>query len=143
MKQVKILFEYYDTTNNEYSIESVWATPFGNGYKIDNILFYANEYSWGDIVSVENRNNELYVIDLLEASGHSTVRIIFYDYNIIPSTRLQLQSLGCSSEISDNANLISVDIPFSADYSIVRDYLEEGENSEIWSYEESCIAHDI
>lgn len=58
----KIIFKYTDL-NEEYALESAWAEKKG--------------YSFGDAVSVENRNGELYVTGLVEESGHSTVRIIF------------------------------------------------------------------
>jgi hypothetical protein len=94
-------------------------------------------------VSIEERHGELYVKGLLEESGHSTIRIMFYDENIISSTVLHLHKMGCNYEISDNPKLVSVDIPPTINYSVVKAYLDGGEYAEIWSYEESCIAHDI
>ena len=45
MEHVKILFEHNNTPENEYGIESAWAIPVGENFKLDNILFYAPEYS--------------------------------------------------------------------------------------------------
>lgn len=141
MEHVKILFEHFNTPESDYGIESAWAVPFGKNFKLDNILFYAPEYSLGDIVSVEVRNGEYYVTGLVQESGHSTVRIIFSKQEILNQVRLQLKELGCDSEISDVPVLISVDIPPEVDYAVVKRFLEEGEAQSKWSYEEACIAH--
>ena len=77
-QHIKILFEHNNAPEGGYGIESAWAIPINeDSYKIDNILFYAPEYSLGDIISVENRDGELFVTGLIKESGHSTVRIIF------------------------------------------------------------------
>ena len=122
-------------------MESAWAERQGEYYKICNILFYASGYSWGDIVSVENRNDELYVTDLIEESGHSTVRIIFFNKKIILTVSEQLLNMGCSYEGSNIPSLISVDIPPEVDYKKIKNFLDEGEKNEAWSYQEACLAH--
>lgn len=141
MGHVKILFEHYNTPESEYGIESAWAIPVGDNFKLDNILFYAPEYSLGDIVSVEDRNGELFVNGLVQESGHSTVRVILSDKDDVVTLRERLTRLGCDSEISNVPILISVDVPPEVDYSLIKNLLVEGENLSKWSYEESCIAH--
>lgn len=142
MKHEKILFEHENSPEGGYGIESVWAIPISDcQYKIDNILFYAPEYSLGDIVSVENREGELFVNGLIEESGHSTVRIIFNDINDVQETRIYLKQLGCDSEISETPILISLDIPPSVNYKQIKSYLDKGEKLLKWAYEEACIAH--
>ncbi|XHR95950.1 DUF4265 domain-containing protein [Mucilaginibacter sp. UC70_90] len=138
----KIIFEYQDLEDN-YALESAWAEKRGEYYELRNILFYAPGYSWGDIVSVEDRNGELYVTDLIEESGHSTIRIIFYTNEVIEATIQQLNNFGCTYEGSNIAKLISVDVPSTVDYKPIKKFLTEGEISELWSYEESCLAHEI
>lgn len=136
----KILFEYYDL-NKEYAVESAWAEKAGNYYKLNNLLFYAPNYSWGDIVNVEDRNEELFVTGLVEESGHSTIRIIFYNEENIDPTIEQLKYLGCDYEGSNVPTLISVDVPPQVNYANVRQFLDEGEENGMWSYQESCLAH--
>ena len=137
----KIIFEYYDFEEN-YALESAWAEKVDAGHRLDNILFYAKEYALGDIVSTENRNGELYVTGLVSESGHSTIRILFNQEQLVISTIEKLQSLGCDSEISNLPNLIAVDIPPSISYSKIKEFLEEGLINEIWGYEEACLAHN-
>lgn len=141
-KHYKILFEHSNNAKDEYAIESAWAEKVEGYYKLDNILFYAPEYSWGDIVNVEDRHGELYVTELVQESGHSTVRILFSDEKDVQPTRNQLKQMGCDSEISDVSILISVDIPPTVSYSSVKQFLETGELDGKWGYEEACIAHD-
>jgi hypothetical protein len=138
----KILFEYSDL-NHRYAIESAWAEKVSAYYKLDNILFYANNYSWGDLVEVENRSGELYVTRLIKESGHTTVRLIFYRTEIVEPTRIQLKEMGCESEVSNIPSLISVDIPPKVDYKSVKQFLDNGEEKEIWSYQEACLAHTL
>jgi hypothetical protein len=143
MQHVKILFEHTNSLNNDYGIESAWAIPAGLNYKLDNILFYAPEYSLGDILSVENRNGELYVNGLIEASGHSTIRMIINDPSSVNEIRSELKEMKCESEISDAENLISVDIPKEVNYFLIREFLVKGQLASKWSFEEACIAHTI
>ncbi len=138
----KIIFEYQDLEDN-YALESAWAEKKGEYYELRNILFYAPGYSWGDIVSVEDRNGELYVTDLIEESGHSTLRIIFYTKEVMEATIQQLNNFGCSYEGSNIEKLVSVDVPPTVDYKPIKKFLTEGEINELWSYEESCLAHEI
>jgi len=136
----KILFEYEDY-NGQYAIESAWANKVGENYQLENILFYAFNYSFGDILEVENREGELYVVNLVRGSGHSTVRIIFYNKDDISSTLKELVKMGCDYEGSNISALVSVDIPPEVRYDIVKEYLENGEQNNKWSYEEACLAH--
>lgn len=143
-ENTKIIFEYFNEVKNECELESAWAVRIDdNTYKLDNILFYAPEYSFGDIVSTEERNGELYVTGLVRESGHSTVRILFNDVNDVIDTRIKLKDMGCDSEISNISSLISIDIPPDVDYKIIRQYLESGEEQGKWGYEEACIAHKL
>jgi hypothetical protein len=139
---VKIIFEY-NNLEGEYALESAWAEKVGINYQLDNILFYAPGYSSGDVVEVEDRNGELFVVGLIEESGHTTVRIIFYEDDIINSTMIKLEELGCMWEGSNMPTLMSVDIASDIDYAPVKRFLDEGEERDLWGYEESCLAHDV
>lgn len=140
MAEQKILFEHENTPEGGYGIESAWAVPIDGYYKLDNILFYAKDYSLGDIVDVENRNGELFVVGLVKESGHSTIRIIFNDLKDVAPTREYLNARGCESEVSDVKILISVDIPPTVGYKEIKEFLEDGERVGKWNYEEACIA---
>ncbi len=62
---VKVLLTYKD--EEDIKIESVWAIALDNDYyKIANIPFFANNVAYGDIITAENDNGELYYDDLLQ-----------------------------------------------------------------------------
>lgn len=143
MSEHKILFEHENDPIDGLGLESAWATKVGNNYKLDNILFYAKDYSLGDIVCVENIDGDLIVKGLVSESGHSTIRILFYDDTLIEDTLNILNSLGCGYEISNNPHLVAIDIPKDVDYTPIRNYLNLGEASELWTYEEACLAHEL
>ena len=135
---LKILFRHDAFEGND--IESAWATREGEFYKLDNILFYAKEFSWGDLIKAKLINDELYVDVLVKESGHSTVRILFENVNDVQSTRDQLKSMECDSELSNYEKLVAVDIPPSVYYSDIVKYLDEGEKVDKWEYQEACIS---
>ena len=122
------------------SIESAWAYYYKGEYRLDNILFYANEYSLGDLLQIESSNGELYVTGLIEESGHSTIRILLSTSNRVVIVRKELKDLGCDSELSNLETLISVDIPPTINYNDLISYMEKGEQEWNWEYEEACIS---
>lgn len=134
----KILFRH--TAFDEENIERAWAIRVENGYQLDNILFYAKHYSWGDIVSVEEVEGELFATGLVLENGHSTMRVLLSDVSEVPKVREELKKLGCSSELSNMNNLIAVDVPPRVNYSIIKEYLAKGELDGKWEYQEACIA---
>ncbi|MDM1072409.1 DUF4265 domain-containing protein [Empedobacter brevis] len=139
MKKILFTHEAFE----EPSVEGAWGKIVDSDiFELDNILFYAKEYSYGDIVRVEEEGGELYVKELIKPSGHSTIRILFSDVNLIPSTRDFLKQIDCDSEQSNMDSLVAVDIPENVFYQKVRDYLDEGENKGLWEYEEACISEN-
>tara|TARA_B100000949_G_scaffold182403_1_gene163689 strand:- start:1535 stop:2047 length:513 start_codon:yes stop_codon:yes gene_type:complete len=135
---VKLLFSH--DALGEGSVESAWAQKVEKGYQLDNILFYAKNYSWKDIVSAEEINGELFATGLVEEKGHSTVRVLLSDASEVPKLREEIKNFGCSSELSNVENLVAIDIPPSVSYDKVRAYLEKGEDDGRWEYQEACIA---
>ncbi|MBU2709279.1 DUF4265 domain-containing protein [Zooshikella marina] len=136
---VKLFIEYFIGDSKETETESIWALPVKKGYKLDNIPFYVKGVSIGDVVSAEEVDGYLYMKELLETSGHSTIRLWFSSEQDVQSTRDTLKSMGCSSEVSDQPRLVSVDIPPAVSYQEIRAYLDEGEAQGKWDYEEACL----
>jgi hypothetical protein len=121
-------------------LESAWATPVKGGFKLDNILFYATGYALSDVVAVKEKQGELYVSDLVLASGHSTVRVVFLGEADLAYWRQFFDTLGCASEISNLPRLVAFDIPASVNYNEIKKVLEMGEADGKWEYEEACLA---
>ena len=54
----------------------------------------------------------------------------------------ELERLGCTWEGSHIKKLISIDVPKDLSYTIIKQYLDKGENEGRWSYKEACLAHE-
>jgi hypothetical protein len=130
--------------------EWLWASRVGSStFKIDNIPFFAKSIAYGDIVAAEQTDQGLVFTDLVEASGHSTVRVVIYreggsDEQLRPAVEGIMQSLkalGCDTELSHIPNLIAVDVPPSVNYGAVSGFLSKQEQGGHLSYEEACLAH--
>lgn len=139
LTQVKILF-YIEQDDGTFEIESLWAVPEQVGYRLDNIPFFAQSVAWGDVVAAESDpDGGLRYTGLVTASGHSTVRVLLNDPKDVQRVRDELHAMGCDSE-RWKSSLIAVDVPPTVSYSIVRSYLEHGELSGAFEYEEGCLA---
>jgi hypothetical protein len=140
MSDSKILLTYKDDNNN-YQIETVWATKEGLYYRINNIPFFASNITLNDIVDVEEENGVLYFEKLVEASGHTTIQMVIFKKEDLSAIEEKLELLGCTWERSHLDNLISIDVPKNLSYRIVKSYLDEGEIKGLWSYKEACFSH--
>ncbi|HNU34427.1 MAG TPA: DUF4265 domain-containing protein [Bacteroidia bacterium] len=139
MKKVKIFLDYVDE-NNINRLESVWAIPYGENYKILNIPFLSKNIAFGDVVRVVEVDGLKKVDRLITASGNSTIQIIFFDpqENLITSN--ELSKMGCGWEGSHLDKLISVNVPKEVSYKKVKNYLDLKEKADLLSYREACIA---
>jgi hypothetical protein len=135
---VKIIFLL--DRSEELNKESAWAIKVGDDFQLKNILFYAKNYSYDDIVSVKKDGDDYIVNSLVKEMGHSTVRVLVKNVSLIVELRKHLKNLGCDSEISNYEKLISIDIPPNINYKDVKLFLENGEYHGKWEYEEGCIA---
>lgn len=139
-KDVKVRLVYKDF-DGELKIESVWAEKTGNYYKIVNVPFFANNIAYGDIVSVEEEDGQLYFNELIKPSGHSTIQMIIFNKDEVEKIGEELIALGCDWEGSHLDGYISIDVPASLSYTPIREYLEYGSLNKKWDYKEACLAH--
>lgn len=136
---VKVLF-YIEQEDGTFEVESVWAVAEGAGYRLDNIPFFARGVAWGDVVAAEMEpDGSLRHTGLIAASGHGTIRVLLNSPADVQRVRDELLSMGCSSE-RWRTSLIAVDVPSNVPYGEVRSYLELGERTGLFEYEEGCLA---
>lgn len=128
----KILFKH--NAFEEESIEGAWATKDSLGYKLDNILFYAKEYSLNDIIEVEEIDGELFANRLVKENGHSTIRVLLGDPSGVSRLREVLETMGCASELSNFDRLVAIDIPPEVNYKDIQNFLDDGMQQELWEY---------
>lgn len=136
----KVTLVYRDIEEN-IAEETIWAKPLENGlYQIDNIPFYAPNLSNKDIIAVENDEGVLYFDDLIEASGHSTVQIIFFDDSKSKSLLKNLEEIGCKWEGMKEQPYYTLDIPSNVNYKTVKDILDKETEANILDYKEACLS---
>ena len=140
VERVKILFDFEE--DGRIQVESMWAVPVENGYRIDNIPFYAREVACEDIVSADlDSDGALHFVAIVEASGHSTVRLLFANEKDAIEVRESLRNMGCPSEL-DLPRLAAVDIPPSIPYGRILAYLDQLEREAVLEYEEACLGQN-
>ena len=129
--------------------EWLWATRVTDAtFRIDNIPFFAKLISCGDTIAAQQTNRGLVFKELVQPSGHSTVRIIIHrnDHDdeqlriLVEDIRQTLGGMGCSTELSHIPNLIAVDIPSEVNYHSVAAFLSQKEDDGLLGYEEACLA---
>ncbi|MDP3512114.1 MAG: DUF4265 domain-containing protein [Sulfuritalea sp.] len=131
-----------------YATETVWVRDLGeHKYQLLNTPFFAKQLSYEDIVIAAATELGLIFQERISSSGHST-------YRIIPKVDLStdefleawasLAALGCTyEELALDFRLLAVDVPPSADIYRVYEFLEIGEHSNIWDFEEGHCAHVV
>jgi hypothetical protein len=120
--------------------ESLWATAIGDGhFKIDNIPFFATGISVGDVVEASSEQGALHYRRVVQASGHSTLRLIIYDEAQTPTVREHFRRLGCSTEQSHIPGLVAVDVPPSIALDALKRELDAGVEQGRWDYEEASL----
>ncbi len=137
----KVLFTFRNFEGN-IEVESVWATRQGEYYRIDNIPFLAPNISFGDIVSVEEDDGQLYYDNLIQPSGHSTIQLVLLETSCFKYLTESMERMGCSWEGSHLPQLISIDVPKDVNYKSIKFFLDKGEEEHQWTYKESCLAHN-
>jgi hypothetical protein len=114
-----------------------------NRYKIDNIPFFVQDVSWGDVVRAYPEGEDLIFDKVIEPSGHSVLRVMVFDPKAVPEVRGELAQLRCSSELSHIEGLIAIDVPGEAPYDEITRFLSVGEDEGKWEYEEGSVRHEV
>ncbi|PUB33020.1 uncharacterized protein DUF4265 [Elizabethkingia sp. YR214] len=136
----KVILTYYDIEGNT-SVETLWA-EFKEDikYQIKNIPFFAPNIAFNDIITVEEENGNLHFDEIINASEHSTIQIVFFNEKEIDKVIKDIELLNCSWEGMYNQKLLAIDIPPNVNYSIIKEYLTTQFNSNIIDFKESCLS---
>ena len=119
----------------------MWALPKGKGlFQVDNIPFFATDIALGDIVSATEEEGAFRFQEVVQPSGHSTLRVAISQAADVPAVRALFEQKGCSVEQSHLPRLIAVDVPSSVPLESLRPLLEAGRKQDRWDYEEACLA---
>lgn len=142
----KIVMDLDSSDWHGYTTETVWAERLSNDlFRIRNVPFYAKELSVEDVVSTEYRDGNYHLKFITQRGGHSTYRI-FLEESIINEVFKQywnpLEKIGCTYE-KGKGRLIAVDVPPQANIYETYKFLENGEQNNIWEFEEGHCGHPI
>ncbi|AQW95279.1 DUF4265 domain-containing protein [Elizabethkingia anophelis] len=136
----KVILTYYDIDGN-IAVETLWA-EFKEDikYQIKNIPFFASSLAFDDIITVEEENGDLHFHEIINASEHSTLQIVFFNEKEISRVIKDIELLNCSWEGMYSQKLLAVDVPPTVNYSIVKEYLTMQLNNNIIDFKESCLS---
>lgn len=137
--KVKLVFK---NSQDEIQEENIWVKKKGINYIIDNIPFFAPNIALNDVIRVEKEKDNLYLEEIVEFSGHSTIQIIVFDEKIIDSLILQLESFGCEWEGMNKQHLIAVDIKPDTNYKPIKEFLDNELINMHLDYKESCLSEN-
>jgi hypothetical protein len=112
---------------------------WGTEAVVTDALVFARGVSLGDVVAVDVQDDRNVFREVVTPSGHSTLRVVFFDLNAVVDLRAKLRNLGCSSELSHLPNLVALDVPPGMPLATVRKILDIGERARQWEYEEAAI----
>lgn len=139
---VKVLFDVEQDEDGypPASAETLWAVRVGDGlFQIDNIPFFVHGIAMNDIVSATPEEGVFRYKEVIQPSGHGTLRLIVSETSDVQAVRDLFRQLGCSSELSHLPRLIAVDIPPSLSSQELRKVLDAGQEQDRWGYEEACL----
>ncbi|MCF6523102.1 DUF4265 domain-containing protein [Streptomyces sp. JJ36] len=130
--------------------EEVTAVPLGeHRYRLADPPAFAKRLAVGDVVRVLHHGEPEvpWIDELLEHSGHSTLRVIVFRQAGEAAEREladRMTALGATVHRTPLDGLLALDVPASVPYDPVRAALEDGEGRGLWEYEEGSVSavHD-
>ncbi|WP_158587973.1 DUF4265 domain-containing protein [Actinomadura logoneensis] len=129
------------------AFEELEARPRGDHrYELASPPVFAHRLAVGDVVRVVHHGSpeQVWVDSLIEPSGHSTVRVIFFraaGREPENELRRELDRLGVNIHETTYDGMISADIPGEVNYGSVRAALDEGESRGLWEFDEGVISN--
>ncbi|WP_242926268.1 DUF4265 domain-containing protein [Pontibacter vulgaris] len=141
----EIIFRFFSELFDQEMEEALWAVVVDKEkghYKIDSLPFYAPLVATNDIVhaTFDTDENKLVYKETVEYSGNSIVHVVIDDETKkIDDIRDIFTHLGCVSEAL-NEHYFSLEIPFNADYAIIKKELDALEDAETIEYAEPSLS---
>jgi hypothetical protein len=137
----KVVLVYKDV-QGQIAEETVWVKPEGELYRLDNIPFYAPGLAFNDLIKVENDGGVLYFDELVRASGHSTIQIIFFDNFQVERVLKDVEALGCKWEGMKGEPYFTVDVPKDVNYLNFKAFLDKELATGILDFKEACLSEN-
>ena len=140
-KKVKIGFMLNPEDEQGYEVENLWAEPLENhNFRILNSPFFVFEVSCGDVVKAVPSDSKLQYVGIVRRGGHSTYRLFLQGDHTIndPSFKSIGSPFPHKGPLWKMLMTVSLQWTFPQK-SIFPQFIvlfQEGENAEIWSFEE-------
>lgn len=130
--------------------EELTAKPLGDHrYELVSPPAFAKRLAVGDVVRVVHYGTpeQPWVDSVIDSSGHSTVRVIFFQKagrEPEDHLRRELDRMGVQIHETSFRGMIALDIPGEVNYDSVSAILKEGESRKFWEFDEGGISrlHD-
>ncbi len=144
LKKITFLLDQGENGYPPDKWETLWASEEGEGlYRVDNIPFYVYGISSGDLISAEKEGEELMFKKLVRPSSNTVFRLYVSDAAAMQAIRDSFRELGCESELSHLPKLVAVECPGNVSFAPVAAFLEQGEESGQWKYDEGVFRHQF
>lgn len=122
------------------AVESLWANPSTTGFVIDSIPFFACDATTGDRVAAHRGEGDaLWFDNVLQRSGNSLIRAVFFDESCQDDIVGHLTRLGCGTERMPQFKLLAIDVPQDVSLLAVQSYLMTQAAAGLIDYEEPLL----
>ncbi len=123
----------------ERFFEQLWAAydPQKDAFQICCIPFYLYGVSLGDWLRLRKTQTGVHKVDIVEVSGHTTLRVWSDEHRSLVEVTDALCSLKCLCEPSEDARLVGVSVPPEVDLATVHQLLQSKVESGVLGYEQS------
>ena len=141
-KEVKINFKVQvgDDGYPPVAIETLWARPVEVGYVIDSIPFFTSDATSGDRIRAQLGDEDaLWFAGIVERSGNSLIRVVFFDLTCEDALAAKLKEMGCGTERMPQFKLMAIDVPSEVDLAEVQAYLRDRNSAGLIDYEEPIL----
>jgi hypothetical protein len=141
-KEVKINFKVQVGSDGypPVAVESLWAQPVEDGYIIDSIPFFTSDATSGDRIRAQlGDEGALWFAGLVERSGNSLIRVVFFDLACEDELAAKLKEMGCGTERMPKFKLMAINVPSEVDLAEVQAYLGERNSAGLIDYEEPIL----
>lgn len=141
-KEVKINFRVQVGSDGypPVTVESLWAQPVEDGYIIDNIPFFSKDATSGDRIRAQLGDADaLWFSGILERSGNSLIRVVFFDLLYEEALATKLKEMGCGTERMPQFKLMAVDVPREVNLAEVQLFLRSKASEGVLDYEEPIL----
>lgn len=139
--KVKIRFTLNPENQQGYEVENLWAEPLQDGtFRILSSPFFVFGISFQDVVKATREADVLQFAGIVRRGGHSTYRVFLQEGHTIHDSIFKqywgpIFNQGATLE-NANDQFAAVDIPPGNDVSTIYRLLKEGEDANIWVFEE-------